>query len=100
VNLNKVLVILCICAAVAGVWVFSPTARQEVKGWFRAAREDIAPSGGSATFGGQVKVYVPRGDVYYHVKDCPRMEGKIGVIMPLNKARELYMPCPECNPPR
>jgi len=99
-SLNKILVFLAVCAAIIGVWVFSPGVRHSVKSWFQTVKEDIGPSEPEATVGSQAKVFVPRGDAYYHVRDCPLLEGKTGIPWPLDKARELYRPCPECNPPR
>jgi hypothetical protein len=45
-------------------------------------------------------VCVIRGGRYYHRSDCKELEGKAKVFRPLRSARELYEPCPKCNPPK
>jgi hypothetical protein len=96
----RLLIVLSIVAALVGVVVLHPGVRQSVVGFFQSAKKDIGPGEPPATIGGQVRVYVPRGDKYYHVKSCPRLQGIIAVPMPLDEARALYAPCPDCNPPQ
>jgi len=74
----------------AAVVVFVPGVRQRVVGGVRnTLSEWTRPDAGPVKHLNIVKVYVPRGDRYYHRKNCP-----------LEKARELYPPCPVCRPPR
>ena len=50
---------------------------------------------------GAAKVYVTRGgDKYYHTKDCPTLKGIIAMPRPLSEVKEMYSPCPQCNPPQ
>ena len=99
-SLKKLFLILLICGGVVALFVYVPEARQAVANVFHKAKEDIGPGPPPTTIGGDVRVYQPRGDRYYHRKGCPRMEGKSAVPMALSKAKAIAQPCPECNPPR
>ncbi len=46
------------------------------------------------------KVYVLRNGRRYHRKGCPELGGRRGVPTRLDKAKEMYQPCPVCDPPR
>jgi hypothetical protein len=97
----KLLVILAVGVAVVGVVVMSPGLREHVGGFIKAAEKDVGPGRPSDTIGSEVKVYAPRGDRFYHTRDCPRLRALNAVPMRLSEARALhYEPCPECRPPQ
>ena len=96
--MRKLVVLIVLLVAVV---VLVPGLRQKV--WSRVSgtvaewtKADSGPVKGRET----LKVYVPRGDRYYHLKDCPQIAGRTAVPTPLEQAREMYQPCPVCNPPR
>jgi hypothetical protein len=67
-----------------------------VTGLFRSGDGEKSP----VSLREPLNVYVIRGGgTYYHRADCPELEGKAKVLRPLETARELYKPCPKCNPP-
>jgi hypothetical protein len=98
---KRLMLFLLVVLAVVAAFSLSPGLRQKVTGVFQAAKKEIGPGEGPATIGGDVKVYVPRGDEhYYHTRDCPLLKDVTAVPTPLGKARALDLtPCPECNPP-
>jgi hypothetical protein len=93
--------LLLIVAAVA-VCIFVPEVRVRVVSLFHEVKSEATQyAEPSETIDGQkVKVYVIRGEDYYHRRDCPEIQGKAFVMRPLDTARELQKPCPVCNPPR
>jgi len=94
--------LLLIALLVAGaVVLFVPSVRQRVVGGVcNTVSEWTKPDAGPVKHLHIVKVYIPRGDRYYHLKNCPQIAGRTAVPMQLEKARELYRPCPVCRPPR
>jgi hypothetical protein len=50
--------------------------------------------------GATIKVFRARGEEYYHLRDCPELEGKSAIMMPLDTAKALCQPCPVCKPPQ
>jgi hypothetical protein len=95
------ILLFVILALIVLILVFEPEARRTIGGlysntvgeWFRAEpRRPASP--------GMQKVFTVAGGKYFHRKDCPEIEGRRAVVMPVAKARELYKPCPVCNPPR
>jgi len=97
----KLLIILGVCGAIVAVIVFSPGARGYLGGFITAVEKDVGPGPSSDKIGSEVKVYVPRGDRFYHTKDCPRLRTLNAVPMSLSEARAFhYEPCPECKPPQ
>ena len=99
-SVRAVMVLLLIGGGIVAVFALNPQLRSKVGGAVGAVKEEFSPGEESPTMGGQPKVYVPRGDRFYHTRDCPRIEGQRAVPMPLGKAKEIFAPCPECNPPR
>ena len=97
-SVRKVIFLLIVCAAVAVV-LTTPQVRSFFGEFVQAAKQDVGPGEGEATVAGHVKVYIPRGDQYYHVRSCPRLEGLNAVPTPLPEAKGLCRPCPECKPP-
>ncbi len=96
--MRKVIVLIVLVAAVL---YFVPAVRQRIFGGVRGTvSEWTAPDAGPVKGMEPVKVYVPRGDSYYHLKNCPRIAGSTPVVMALQEAREMYKPCPVCKPPR
>ena len=96
---GKLLFVL-VCLAAIGICAANPRLRSRIGGCAESVTQEVTPGNSTDTLGGDVKVYVIRGGSYYHTKDCPRLEGEIGVPTPLSQARELYPPCPDCNPPQ
>lgn len=96
--MRKLLFVIVIVVAVL-VWV--PGLRQKIwSGVSNTVGEWTKPDAGPVKGVNIVKVYVLREGRYYHTKDCPELVGKNAVPTPLQEARELYQPCPVCNPPR
>jgi hypothetical protein len=96
--MRKLIIVVLVAAAVLA---FVPGLRQRL--WY-SVRGTVAewtkPDAGPVKDLNIVKVYVPRGDNYYHRKGCPQIAGRSAVPTLLEQARELYQPCPVCNPPR
>ncbi|MHC4480013.1 MAG: hypothetical protein ACYS8K_05485 [Planctomycetota bacterium] len=97
---RKIMALILFGIIAVTVVVTRPDLRRGVAEFFEAAKEDVGPGEPSPTIGDEVKVYVPRGDQYYHRRTCPRLEGTTAVPTPLSKARVLCQPCPQCDPPR
>jgi hypothetical protein len=96
--MRKLILLVIVAAAVL---YFAPGLRQKI--WYSirgTAAEWTKPDAGPAKGVNIVKVYVLRGGKYYHRKDCPEIAGQMAVPTPLQEARELYQPCPVCDPPR
>ena len=98
---KKVLVFLIVCGGLYAVF-FVPEVNQKVKGLFHKAVDEMDVKQESAPeMYGAAKVYVTRGgDKYYHTKDCPTLKGIIAMPRPLSEVKEMYSPCPQCNPPQ
>ena len=94
----KVLVVVGL--ALVALFAIKPELRARLASFVGGVKEEFSPGEGTRTIGGSVKVYIPRGDQFYHTRDCPRTRGKSAVPTPLGNAREYCAPCPECNPPR
>jgi hypothetical protein len=96
--MRKLFVLLVLATAVV-LWV--PGVRERI--WSTVSgtvAEWTKPDAGPVKGMEVIKVYVPRGDSYYHRKDCPLIAGKTAVPTNLELARELYHPCPVCKPPQ
>ena len=78
--------------------VVRPDMRRRVVTFFRGAAHAVKEDVVADEPLDPDKVYTLAGDVHYHRKDCPLVEGHRAVPMPLEKARELYKPCPVCKP--
>ncbi|MHC5034034.1 MAG: hypothetical protein ACYTFZ_03255 [Planctomycetota bacterium] len=96
---RRLMLLALVVIVVAAVLIGKPEVRQRIGKFFRTVKEDVGPGEPSATIGGAAKMYVPRGDRYYHRRDCPRLEGLTPVPMPLPKAKGVAAPCPTCRPP-
>jgi hypothetical protein len=95
--MRKLLVVILIGVAVL-VWFPGP--REKIGSAINSAFSGIFKPGTGAMPGTNVfKVYVLRDGPYYHLATCPQIVGKTPVVMTLPEARELYKPCPVCNPP-
>ncbi|NIP85725.1 MAG: hypothetical protein GTO03_09245 [Planctomycetales bacterium] len=96
----KRLILFAVVAVAVLLVAFEPSVQNAIKGLWQEevvdyARPDWQPPGTQPIN----KVYLPRGGTYYHRKDCPHMQRQ-GVVIPLEKARELAKPCPYCGPPQ
>ena len=99
-SFRTVLILLLIGGGLAAFFALNPQLRGKVGGMVGGVKEEFSPGDGTPTLGGEAKVYVPRGDQFYHTRDCPTIQGKRAVPTSLGKAREYCSPCPECDPPR
>jgi hypothetical protein len=96
--MRKLFILLLVLAAVV---YFVPSLRQGViNGVAGTLAEWTKPDAGPVKGIEPVKVYVLREGRYYHQKGCPQLAGATPVVMSLQEAREMYKPCPDCNPPR
>jgi len=98
--MRRVILLVLVIVAVL-IFVFEPGVRRPVVRLYRSTVSEwfsTEPAGPSSP--GMQKVFTVAGGKYYHRKGCPRIEGRRAVVMPVAKARELYKPCPVCNPPR
>jgi hypothetical protein len=93
------MLLLVLCLAVLGICAANPAWRSWFGGCAADVHEQVTPGSGTQTVQGSPKVYVVRGESFYHLKDCPLLEGKTGVPTALATARVLYQPCLECRPP-
>ena len=98
-SMRKIIFLLIVCGAVAVV-LTTPQVRSAIRELLQVAKEDMGPGEGKKTIAGHIKVFVPRGDQYYHSAGCPRLETLNAVPTPLEEAKGLYRPCPECKPPK
>ena len=97
---RTILALVLVAGGVVGAFTFSPALRARAGRAVQAVREDFGPGEPPTTMGGEVRVYMPRSDGYYHRRDCPRLGGRPTVPTPLSEAELLRPPCPECRPPR
>lgn len=82
-----------------GICAANPTLRGKIGGCAESVKQEVTPGTGTETIQGHPKVYVIRGEPFYHRRECPMLEGKIGVPTALPRAVDLHEPCPECDPP-
>ncbi len=93
---------IIICIVVIGLIVFDHGTREWVLGLLGIGGEKKGKGLEHAlTKGSKVKmVSITRFDETYHVKGCEKTKGKPRVPMAINKAKEIYKPCPVCKPPK
>lgn len=96
--MRKLVVLVILAAAVVA---FVPGLRQRI---WHGVRSTVAewtkPDAGPVKGREITKVYVPRGDRFYHRWGCTQIAGRTAVPTRLDEARELYQPCPVCKPPK